>query len=203
MSGLDLVLFGPPGPSSGCSSPFGAPQDAGCSPTSPSPVAHSRDTLRPPVAGSRCNQGRSGAALSELRQTFGAGILETPKAASRWPRRPPVDVRSSRPSGPVSPCHGEACRRPLTAWWLSAGRRLLAGTSLRDTEEFDAWQTFDRGAAAVRVRARAISDRPRDAAAACGRTAMRGAGGAGPPAQSPPAAGAVYAATGDRAAAAV
>ncbi len=97
-------------------------------------------------------QGRSGLrrALSELRQVFGPGILETSEgcvALASGALR--VDVLQFRDhlARVTAHAHGEgalcpACLTALREAVELAHGDFLAGFSLRETEEFDAWQTL-------------------------------------------------------------
>jgi len=155
MSGLDLVLFGPP--RAQCA---GVPLHLERHKTlallaylAVSGQPHSRDTLVTllwPEADAI--QGRSGLrrALSELRQAFGPRILETSEgcvALASGALR--VDVLQFRDhlARVTAHAHGEgvlcpACLTALREAVELARGDFLAGFSLRDTEEFDAWQTF-------------------------------------------------------------
>ncbi len=154
MSGLDLVLFGPP--RAQCA---GVPLHLERHKTlallaylAVSGQPHSRDTLATllwPEADAIQGRGGLRRALSELRQAFGAGILDTDGGCIALAAGVlSVDVVQFRACLARVNAHRHEtglcpdCLAALDeAVSLYAGD-FLAGFTLHDTEEFDAWQTF-------------------------------------------------------------
>ncbi len=155
MSGLDLILFGPPR-ALHAGDPLHFERHKTLALLAYLAVTgrpHGRDSLALlfwPEADAV--QGRSGLrrALSELRQVFGPGILETSEgcvALASGALR--VDVLQFRDhlARVTAHAHGEgalcpACLTALREAVELAHGDFLAGFSLRETEEFDAWQTL-------------------------------------------------------------
>jgi len=166
MSGLDLVLFGPPR-ALHAGEPLHFERHKTLALLAYLAVTgrpHARDTLAAlfwPEADAVQARGGLRRALSEVRDAFGPGILDTGEGCvALAPSILNVDVmqfraalaRVAKHTHPDDTLCGD-CLADLTGAVELYQGDFLAGFSLRETEEFDAWQTFTTEALRLEVAA--------------------------------------------------